>query len=567
FTAPQEGEASRMLRDPATVGDPFRWYVDNERVTGGSIDRMTGDVFAAWQHDDEAGKNALMLAQKNVTVADLNSRAQAYRMSNGIVRGTSSSQLRDGLAAYRGDRVVTRLNDATLRTGRGTDRVKNGDVWTVDKVQADGALSVTHTGHGGRITLPAEYVATSVELGYASTIHRAQGMTADTAHVLADASTSRELAYVGLTRGREENRLYVETEEAQPMSEVLASIAGHSDGMLSAHETIRAEQARVDDLTILIDQYGDVAERANEIRFGQLVYEVLDDADARDLTSCDSWGAVTAALGRAESHGLDPATVLRASWNERDLDDADDIGAVTSYRLERRIETAPTHQGEKAAPVVPAWIADRSALDAPGTDPAWREHLTERYEYLAVRLNERGTSVAAEQPAWSTQLGDVPADSARRDVWVRLAAEVDVFRDRYKIDPAEAQAIPAAYRERPVGAELAARVTALHKSQALSDRPIATGDDRQRAAAEGAAAAQTARDVATALTVERAVPRVPRTRTSLDVMREANRAKAQQQQEGQRKAGLNVTGRPSTRDDQQAPRSGEPRTPDNDRER
>ncbi|WP_035880926.1 AAA family ATPase, partial [Cryobacterium sp. MLB-32] len=80
FTAPQEGEASRMLRDPATVGDPFRWYVDNERVTGGSIDRMTGDVFAAWQHDDEAGKNALMLAQKNVTVADLNSRAQAYRM-------------------------------------------------------------------------------------------------------------------------------------------------------------------------------------------------------------------------------------------------------------------------------------------------------------------------------------------------------------------------------------------------------------------------------------------------------------------------------------------------------
>ena len=84
-------------------------------------------------------------------------------------------------------------------------------------------------------------------------------MTADTAHVLADASTSRELAYVGLTRGREENRQYVETEETQPMSEVLESIAGHSDGILSAHESIRAEQARVDDPTTLFDQYGDVA--------------------------------------------------------------------------------------------------------------------------------------------------------------------------------------------------------------------------------------------------------------------------------------------------------------------
>ncbi|WP_161885521.1 ATP-binding domain-containing protein [Marisediminicola antarctica] len=57
----------------------------------------------------------------------------------------------------------------------------------------------------------------------ASTIHRAQGLTADTAHVLADSSTSHELAYVGLTRGKEANHLYVETEEAQPVSDVRTS--------------------------------------------------------------------------------------------------------------------------------------------------------------------------------------------------------------------------------------------------------------------------------------------------------------------------------------------------------
>ena len=567
FTSPEEGEASRMLRDPATVGDPFRWYVDNERVTGGSIDRMTGDVFAAWQHDDEAGQNAIMLAPQNITVADLNSRAQAYRMSAGIVRGSTSSPLRDGLAAYRGDRIVTRLNDATLRTGRGTDRVKNGDMWTVDTVQPDGALSVTHSGHGGRITLPAEYVATSVELGYASTIHRAQGMTADTAHVLADSSTSRELVYVGLTRGKEANHLYVETEDAQPMSDVLATIAAHSDGMLSAHEVIRAEQARVDDLATLIDQYGDVAERANTVRFNQLAHQVLDEGDVHGLTGSDSWGAVTAALVRAETHGLDPATVLRESWNERDLGDADDVGAVMSYRMERRIEFATAPQGETPVTAVPAWIADRGALDAAGTDPAWREHLAERYEYLAIRLEERGATVAAEQPVWAAQLGDVPANSTRRDAWVKLAAEVDVFRDRYKVDPAQAQAIPVAYRERAVGADLAARVTALHKSQALSTRPTASNDDRQRAAAEAAAAAQKARDVATARTVNPAAPQITKPRTGLDVMREANRAKAQAQQDAQRKAGLNVTGRQNTRDDQATPQPQDSRTRDDDRER
>jgi hypothetical protein len=30
------------------------------------------------------------------------------------------------------------------------------------------------------VTLPADYVGTSVELGYASTVHTAQGVTADT---------------------------------------------------------------------------------------------------------------------------------------------------------------------------------------------------------------------------------------------------------------------------------------------------------------------------------------------------------------------------------------------------
>ncbi|TFC87134.1 MobF family relaxase [Cryobacterium sp. TMT3-29-2] len=536
FTSPAEAEATRQLRDPATVGDPFRWYVDNDRVTGGGIDRMTDHVFAAWQHDDEAGKNAVMLAQQNVTVTDLNTRAQAYRMGSGLVSGKKSSQLRDGLAAYQGDRIVTRLNDASLRTGRGTDRVKNGDVWIVGKVQADGALTVTHAGHGGRITLPAEYVQNNVELGYASTIHRAQGMTADTAHVLADSSTSRELVYVGLTRGKEANHLYVETEDAQPMSDVLATIAGHSDGMLSATETIRAEQARVDDLVTLIDQYGDVAERSNTVRFTQLVGHTLDEQDARNLTSSESWGAVTAALTRAESQGLDPASVLRESWNERERGTADDVGAVLSHRMERRIETAPADQTPAAGerPAVPAWIADRRALDAAGTDLAWRDHLAERYEYLAVRLEERGTAIAAEQPEWAQQLGDIPVEGSRREEWVRLAAEVDVFRDRYKVDPTQTQAIPEAYRERTVGAELAARVAALQVQQAQGNQPRETS--RQRPA------------------------------TALDVMRAASRVTADRQREAQRAAGLTVKARQTTRGDQ-ATQPEDTRTRDNGRER
>ena len=53
--------------------------------------------------------------------------------------------------------------------------------------------------------------AEHVELGYATTAHRAQGRTVDTAHAYLSAATVRESLYVMATRGRETNRLYVDT--------------------------------------------------------------------------------------------------------------------------------------------------------------------------------------------------------------------------------------------------------------------------------------------------------------------------------------------------------------------
>jgi len=126
--------------------------------------------------------------------------------------------------------------------------------------------------------------------------------------------------------------------------------------------------------------------------------------------------------------------------------------------------------------------------------------MVERYDYLATRLEERGATIAAEQPEWAKQLGDVPADPARREQWTQLAAEIDVFRQQYGVQGTEPVAIPDQYRERAVGADLAQRVTALHKSTQLSAQPGATDADRQQAAAAAAATAQKARDAVTTTT-------------------------------------------------------------------
>ena len=51
-----------------------------------------------------------------------------------------------------------------------------------------------------------------VDLGYAVTVHRAQGITVDTAHAVVGPGTTRESLYVATTRGRHADHAYIPTD-------------------------------------------------------------------------------------------------------------------------------------------------------------------------------------------------------------------------------------------------------------------------------------------------------------------------------------------------------------------
>jgi hypothetical protein len=102
---------------------------------------------------------------------------------------------------------ITRRNDRCLGIS-GSDWVKNGDGWIVSGI-TDGALSVRHRDSALHATLPASYVAAHVELGYASTVHTAQGLTADVMHGIVAGEESRQTLYTMPTRGRAENHVHI----------------------------------------------------------------------------------------------------------------------------------------------------------------------------------------------------------------------------------------------------------------------------------------------------------------------------------------------------------------------
>jgi ATP-dependent exoDNAse (exonuclease V) alpha subunit len=204
FTDPAEAAATLALRDgrPEALG----FYLDRRRVHASDPTTTIDAVFDAWQADRSHGLDALMLAPTRELVSRLNQRAQDYRLG-GAARGRQV-ELADGNRASVGDLVITRRNDRRLRLSA-TDWVKNGDRWTVLDLTSTGGLRVRHIRNGRIVTLPADYVGTSVELGYATTVHAAQGVTADTMHGVLTGEESRQQLYTMVTRGSAANHVYV----------------------------------------------------------------------------------------------------------------------------------------------------------------------------------------------------------------------------------------------------------------------------------------------------------------------------------------------------------------------
>ncbi|WP_269046500.1 ATP-dependent DNA helicase [Paenarthrobacter sp. Z7-10] len=336
-----EAAATLALREPPAVGadDPWGFYRDNRRVVGGDAETMTSQVFTAWQKDTLAGKHSVMMAFDNVTVTELNARAQAYRLGTGALEADGpAATLRDGLTARVGDVIVTRENNRRLSVNRGKDFVKNNDVWHVREVHEDGSLSVRHESHAGMITLPAEYVRQKTMLGYAATIHRTQGITCDTTHAMISSTLSRALAYVAASRGRESNRLYGVLGEGETLEDVLVSVAANHDGNLTAHEQMDAARAQARALPEMSEVYRDIDGQANELRMANIVRRVLGEGTAAPFTASDAWGAIAAHLRAAETEGFNLANLITESFADRDFGTADDETAVMAWRVESRLE-------------------------------------------------------------------------------------------------------------------------------------------------------------------------------------------------------------------------------------
>lgn len=231
-------EISKNLRNRQNLAETFdRLYQRGNLRIHASEEEATAALAADAAADIQAGRSIAVTVPTNATAAELNASIQAQRIDTGqITAHQNPATGNDGLSIYAGDTIMTRSNNRDLG-------VANRESFRVVSVHQDGALTIA--GEDQRHQhIDAGYVAQHVHLGYAVTDYGNQGTTVDHGSALLEDGMSGGGAYVGATRGREDNTLHLVAEDPEAARAKFTSIMGtdRADRGLDQARTELAEE-------------------------------------------------------------------------------------------------------------------------------------------------------------------------------------------------------------------------------------------------------------------------------------------------------------------------------------
>jgi len=458
-----EARATRRLRhgDPEVIGE----YGARGRIQAGPAEAMLQAAYRGWQDSERAGQAAVLVAADTHTVEALNTRAHDDRVEAGLVAADGIPLGAQGERGHvsTGDRVVTRVNQRRLAVP-GHGHVRNGSLWTVVATHPDGSLAVSpadrHVSHGCQpdpaclVTLPAAYVAEHVDLGYATTAHRGQGLTVEVCHVLAGAGMSREALYVAMTRGRDANIAYVATDAVGPTCDRLPDVRAERSGRdimtkilatsgveVSATQTLRQRREAATSLKTLAPIRQTLAAQADLQRWQPLLAAcgLTDDQAARMLAS-PARGALFVALREGDSLGHPMPKVLARLVAGRPLDGGDDpaqdVAAVLHERVDRWLETAPNPSPAERSPAGRLGLSTGdTSVGTDSRDPTLAA-LAQVEALIAERIEALAGTALASRPAWLQPLSGNPLHPDEHSAWRDHVAVVAAYRDLTGTDAA-----------------------------------------------------------------------------------------------------------------------------------
>lgn len=211
----EQADASLQIRRGDKDGIDL--YEQRGWVAGGARTEMLNQAVADYLDDLAHDRTSLIIAATNADVDAMNQAIREHRITTGEVDKSKEIEVGRGDSIGVGDVVITRKNQIFYTTVNGQrvvrGKVNNGQLFSVVSLHKNGDIEVRDQKTGARQVIPADYAKQQMHLGYAATVHRAQGATVDVCRAVIDSAVDRAGLYVALTRGKKENRAYCVTDE------------------------------------------------------------------------------------------------------------------------------------------------------------------------------------------------------------------------------------------------------------------------------------------------------------------------------------------------------------------
>lgn len=173
-----------------------KWYRNHGRLHAGDPIAMAADAMAAYLNDRAEGKG------HHPDRRHLGDRrcAQPPPARRTHHSGPTVTAARDQHIAV-GDIIMSRANDTTIAVQPSphhstdtVDQARNGNRWRVAAIDADtNRLAAERLTDHARAVLDADYLTEHITLGYAATVHSAQGVTADSSYAILGEGASRAM--------------------------------------------------------------------------------------------------------------------------------------------------------------------------------------------------------------------------------------------------------------------------------------------------------------------------------------------------------------------------------------
>ncbi|ABQ29212.1 MobF family relaxase [Acidiphilium cryptum] len=321
-----------------------------------------------------------------------------------------------------GDTIRTRRNDH--------DRsIYNGDTWEVIGAEEDGIF--VENAAGRVVFLTSEYVKQHVELGYASTLDSAQGMTVDRAIFVGRAGLGRNQMYSGSTRGRAAPIYVMVSDEEQPEA-VLASILETDDTIATADERVEEIAAKADELKkprrLDAERERVEAERAARVAKTVRIWEAIKAAGGAEVSSLRQMTGVIRRASAAIHEQERLALERRQNRENRRFDlyevlEANRAGLLEAERQLDRLSEALAAERARKLPET----ATRAAHQAQAQRIATLEALLENQRGLYGRVAERWQGVETNCAARLAEIDEIDASDRawQADFLGRLRGEAD----------------------------------------------------------------------------------------------------------------------------------------------